>query len=50
MSRFILFWALLVLLAAPAWAANTTKYPSTLVDAACTDTEDTPTAVTPGLS
>ena len=50
MYRFILFWALLVLIAAPALAADTNKYPATLVDVTCTDTEDTPAAVTPGLT
>jgi hypothetical protein len=49
MKRFILFWALLVWLATPAWAADTNKYPATLLDQTCTDSFDTPTAVTAGL-
>ena len=48
MYRFILYRAMLVMLAAPAWGVDTTKYPSTLVDSTCTDTEDTPAATTLG--
>jgi hypothetical protein len=50
MKRFILFWALLVLIAAPVWAADTNKYPSTLIDETCTDLYDAPAAYTPGLT
>jgi hypothetical protein len=35
-------------LGAPAWAIDTTKYPRTLVDSTCTDTEDTPSPTTVG--
>jgi hypothetical protein len=49
MYRFILFWALMVLLAAPAFAADTNRYPYTLIDQTCTDSYDVPAATTPGL-
>ena len=47
MKRFILFWALLVLFAAPAWAIDTNKYPHTLIDQTCTDSYNVPAAFTP---
>ena len=44
-------WLLIVLLlAAPAWAVDTNRYPLTLVDQTCTDTEDAPAAYTPGAT
>jgi hypothetical protein len=47
--RYLILVALM-LLAVPAWAVDTTVYPQTLVDSTCTDSEDVPTAVTPGTS
>jgi hypothetical protein len=47
MKRFILFWALLVLFAAPASAVDTNVYPFVIVDADCTDANDVPAAYTP---
>jgi len=48
MGQWILA-ALLVLFALPAWAADTNEYPSTLMDQTCTDDNNVPAAVTPGL-
>jgi len=45
MHRFIL--AALLLLALPAWAADTNVYPYTVSDQTCTDDYDTPAAYTP---
>ena len=47
MRRWVLLLALL--LAAPAWAIDTNRWPHTIVDQACTDSYDTPTATTPTL-
>ena len=43
-----LFWAAVFLLALDASAVDDTAFPHTLVDSACTDTNDTPTAVVGG--
>ena len=41
---------LLLVVAMPALAADTNVYPFTLIDQTCTDSNDDPTAVTPGLT
>lgn len=46
MRRLILF-SVLMLIAAPAAAIDTTSYPSTLMDQTCTDTEGAPAPYTP---
>jgi hypothetical protein len=36
-----------LLFAAPAWSVDTTRYPLTILDTTCTDSNDTPAAATP---
>ena len=50
MKQTFLAVLLVLLLSAPAWAANTNSYPSTLMDKTCTDDNNVPAAVTPGLT
>lgn len=50
MRRFILAALLVLLIPLVASAANTNKYPDTLVDQTCADDNDVPAAVTPELT
>ena len=50
MRRWIFAAVFALLIAAPAWAADTNKYPFTLMDQTCTDDYNVPAAYTPGLT
>ena len=49
MRRALLLTFLIALWALPAYAANTSSYPATLVDSSCTDTNDAPAAQAGGV-